>query len=134
MSTSQKKSGFSKLVKWAVILICVLVTVKYLKDSGIIYQVTDKHSGSTDATHQNTTKGGLTQEELTWHATNEMTNEELAELAANTYGWDCKEVVLRGRMTNAGFYSVTCSNSRILRVYPRQYTYPIITNKDGGSQ
>lgn len=61
-----------------------------------------------------------------------LSNEELAWHARNNYGWDCDEIILRSDMSSAGYYSATCSNGRILRVYPRGYAAPRITNMSGG--
>ncbi len=66
-----------------------------------------------------TTSEGLTKADLAWHA-------------LNTYGWDCDEVVNRGAPTRDGYYVITCSSGKKLRVYPRPGQHPRITNIDGG--
>ncbi len=66
-----------------------------------------------------TTSEGLTKADLAWHA-------------LNTYGWDCDEVVNRGAPMRDGYYVITCSSGKKLRVYPRPGQHPRITNIDGG--
>ncbi len=66
-----------------------------------------------------TTSEGLTKADLAWHA-------------LNTYGWDCDEVVNRGAQMRDGYYVITCSSGKKLRVYPRPGQHPRITNIDGG--
>jgi hypothetical protein len=60
-----------------------------------------------------------------------LTNADIAWHAINTYGWNCKEVISRGKMTSEGFYVVGCSSGKSLRVYPRPGKHPKITNSQG---
>lgn len=66
-----------------------------------------------------TTSEGLTNADLAWHA-------------ANTYGWNCSEVVSKGNPTKDGYFLITCSNGKKFRVYPRNGQHPRITNMKGG--
>jgi hypothetical protein len=66
-----------------------------------------------------TTSEGLTKADLAWHA-------------VNTYGWDCEEVLSKGNHTKGGFFVITCSSGKSLRVYPRSGQHPRITNMKGG--
>ncbi len=65
-----------------------------------------------------TTSDGLTKADLAWHAT-------------NTYGWDCEEVTAQGLPTPDGYFTITCSSGKKLRVYPRNGQHPKITNEQG---
>lgn len=65
-----------------------------------------------------TTSEGLTKADIAWHA-------------VNTYGWDCEEVVKQDAPTRDGYYVVTCSSGKKLRVYPRPQQHPRITNISG---
>lgn len=65
-----------------------------------------------------TTSEGLTKADLAWHA-------------LNTYGWDCDEVISRDAPTRDGYFVITCSSGKKLRVYPRPHQHPRITNFDG---
>ncbi|MFV8632214.1 hypothetical protein ACNRDB_22430 [Ralstonia pseudosolanacearum] len=66
-----------------------------------------------------TTSEGLTKADLAWHA-------------LNTYGWDCEEVIKQDNPTEGGYYVITCSSGKKLRVYPRPQRHPRITNINGG--
>jgi hypothetical protein len=66
-----------------------------------------------------TTSEGLTKADLAWHA-------------ANTYGWDCEEVLSKGNRTKNGYFVITCSSRKSFRVYPRNGQHPRITNMKGG--
>lgn len=73
---------------------------------------------------------------------------DITNHAQNTYGWNCNKVtnIASPIQTNGkelkyahlmsdlkGYYNiVTCSSGEKLRVYPRNNTYPIITNINGG--
>ncbi|MDO8347237.1 MAG: hypothetical protein Q7S85_05015 [Rugosibacter sp.] len=65
-----------------------------------------------------TTSQGLTKADLAWHA-------------LNTYGWDCEEVTAQEAQTKEGYFVITCSSGKKLRVYPRQGQHPKITNIKG---
>ena len=69
-----------------------------------------------------TTSDGLSKADLAWHA-------------VNTYGWDCPEVVSQGhqgqQLKRDGYYVITCSSGKKLRVYPRSGQHPRITNYRG---
>lgn len=65
-----------------------------------------------------TTSKDLTKADLAWHA-------------VNTYGWDCEEVWSRGEVNSDGYFFITCSSGKILRVYPRPGQHPKITASDG---
>ena len=65
-----------------------------------------------------TTSESLTKADLAWHA-------------MNTFGWDCEEVVSKEELTKDGYFIITCSSGKKLRVYPRQGQHPRITNIDG---
>jgi len=60
-----------------------------------------------------------------------LSNSDLAWHALNTYGWDCEQVVSRGP-AHVGYFTVTCSSGKVLRVYPRSGQHPRITNEYGG--
>ena len=60
-----------------------------------------------------------------------LSNADLAWHAVNTYKWDCSEVVTRGSITNSGYYPITCSNGKKLRVYEREGMHPKITKSSG---
>lgn len=66
-----------------------------------------------------TTSENLTKADLAWHA-------------LNTYGWDCEEVVSKEEASKQGYYVITCSSGKKLRVYPRREQHPKITNINGG--
>jgi len=57
-----------------------------------------------------------------------LTKADLAWYAVNTYGLDCAEVVSKGELTAEGYFVITCSNGKKLRVYPRKRRPPKITN------
>ncbi|WP_425952991.1 hypothetical protein [Ralstonia pseudosolanacearum] len=65
-----------------------------------------------------TTSDGLSKADLAWHA-------------LNTYGWDCDEVIKKEPPTKDGYYVITCSSGKKLRVYSRPQQHPKITNIDG---
>ena len=64
------------------------------------------------------TSKNLSKADLAWHA-------------QNTYGWDCSEVVSRGKKSSAGYFVIKCSSGTELRVYPRKTLHPKITNIKG---
>jgi hypothetical protein len=64
-----------------------------------------------------TTSKNLSHADLAWHAT-------------NTYGWNCSEVVDRSS-SYGSYFTITCSNGKKLRVYPRTDQHPRITNLTG---
>jgi hypothetical protein len=123
--TEKKKTGFLRLLKGIGIIIFALMAADYIIGSNVITYVIEKISPAIDSTPN--------KKNMDSTASIELSDEELAWHAVNTYRWDCDEIVSRGSMSNAEYYSVTCSNGKILRVYPRQYTYPRITNKSGGN-
>jgi len=65
-----------------------------------------------------TTSEDLTKADLAWHA-------------LNTYGWDCEEVTKQDVPSKDGYYVITCSSGKKLRVYPRSQQHPRITNSNG---
>ena len=62
------------------------------------------------------TSEGLSKADLAWHA-------------INTYGLDCDEVISKGKITEEGYFLITCSSGKELRVYPRNGRHPNITEK-----
>jgi hypothetical protein len=72
---------------------------------------------NTDILQARTSKN-LTKADIAWHA-------------VNTYGWDCEEVVSKGKPAKDGSYVITCSNGKKLRVFPRPGKHPRITNLEG---
>jgi hypothetical protein len=68
------------------------------------------------------TSYGLSKSDLAWHA-------------VNSYGWDCHKVVSKGhqgqQLKRDGYYIITCSSGKKLRVYPRSGQHPKITNYNG---
>jgi len=62
----------------------------------------------------------------------DLSDEDIAWRAKNTYGWDCPKVIVRKKITSAGYFFVECSSGKKLRVYPRLGTYPKIKNASGG--
>ena len=78
---------------------------------------------AVDSLYQNdlslaTTSHNLSNSDIAWHA-------------LNTYGWDCEQVVSRGP-DKGGYFTVTCSSGKRLRVYPRSSQHPRVTNETGG--
>jgi hypothetical protein len=66
-----------------------------------------------------TTSKNLSKADLAWHA-------------QNTYGWDCAEVISKGKMLPDGYFYIECANGTKLRVYLREGQHPRITNANGG--
>ena len=122
--TGKKKIDFLRLLKAIGVIIIALVAIDYFLSANIINTAIKSFSTVVDSTHS---------EKVMDPATYDLSNEELAWHASHTYNWDCDEVVLRGEMSEAGYFSITCSNGKILRVYPRGYATPKITNKNRGN-
>jgi hypothetical protein len=61
-----------------------------------------------------------------------LSNADLAFHALNTYGWDCDEVVQRGKLLHDQYFIITCASGLQLRVYPRHDQHPSIRNIEGG--
>jgi hypothetical protein len=62
------------------------------------------------------TSEGLSKADLAWHA-------------INTYGLDCAEVIAKSKTTKEGYFLITCSNGKELRIYLRNGQHPYITEK-----
>lgn len=122
--TGKKKIDFLRLLKGIGVIIIALVAMNYFLGSNIIDSAIKSFFTVIDSTRS---------KKIMDPTTYDLSNEELAWHAAHTYDWDCDEVVLRGEMSAAGYFSITCSNGKILRVYPRSYATPRITNKSRGN-
>ena len=123
--TGNKKIGFLRLLKGIGVIIIVLMAINYILGSNIIDSAIKSFFTVVDSTRSEKIMDPADKYDLS--------NEELAWYASHTYDWDCDEVVLRGKMSAAGYFSITCSNGKILRVYPRGYAPPRITNKSSGN-
>ena len=122
--TGKKKIDFLRLLKAIGVIIIALVAIDYFLSSNIISTAIKSFSTVVNSTRS---------EKVMDPATYDLSNEELAWHASHTYNWDCDEVVLRDEMSEAGFFFITCSNGKILRVYPRGFAPPRITNKNRGN-
>ena len=121
----RRATGPLSMLKGAGVLIIALMAFDHVSESNIIKDSIDGLLTVVDSTSgERIASSG--------HG-DELSNDELAWHAAHTYGWDCDEVVLRGRMKMGGYFSITCSNGKVLRVYPRNRAAPSITNRSGGS-
>ena len=122
--TGKKRTSFLRLLKGIGIVIIALVAMNYILGSNIIDNAIKSFFSVVDSTRN--------EKILDSAAEYDLSNEELAWHASHTYDWDCDEIVLRGKMTEDGYFSITCSNGKILRVYPKGYALPRITNQSGG--
>lgn len=122
----RKTSGFLSLLKGVGVLVLALMAFDYVYESNVIRQSVDSL-----LTAFNPVRG---ERIASSGVVDELSNQDLAWHAAHTYGWDCDEVVLRGGMKMDGYFPITCSNGRVLRVYPSHRALPRITNRDGGSR
>lgn len=121
----RKTSGSLSVLKGVGVLVLALMAFDHVYESNFIKQSIDSLLTAFDPTRvERLASSGfvddLSNDELAWHAT-------------HTYGWDCREVVMRGGMNMGGYFSITCGNGEILRVYPSHGSIPRITNRVGGS-
>jgi len=121
----RKTSGFLPILKGIGVLIIGLMVFDHVSESNIVKQSIDGLLTVVDSTRSVRIASSSIGDDLS--------NEELAWHAAHSYGWDCEEVVLRGRMKMGTHFSITCSNGTVLRVYPRHGMSPRITNRSGGN-
>ena len=121
----RKKISVRQLLSGAGIIVIALLLIDQVLVSRVMSHVFEDFHRLVDSSSAGST--------ISMADNMDLSNEELAWHARNNYGWDCDEIVMRGEMSSSGYFSTTCSNGRILRVYPRGYTYPRITNMSGGN-
>lgn len=121
----RKTSGSFPMLKGVGVLIIALIGFDHISESNIVKQSVDRLFTAFDPIRGDRIASASLGDDLS--------NGELARHAANSYGWDCDQVVLRGRITTNGYFPISCNNGRVLHVYPRYGAPPLITNRSGGN-